>query len=100
MKATKAEMKTMRAIANVMGCTPSQIMGDLPPLGGEGEVSVNIEGWKNDGEGIAVTEQLFLNFKRLPSGRLGEWEMESYDSDETSPTFGSVSRSSGKGQWR
>lgn len=94
------ENKTLNALCNVLGCRQEEISGDLPSLGEAGEVRLLIETLSHDEERFTVTEDVYLNFNRLPSGRIGRWRMTSIDADESSPTFGERVIATGKGQFK
>jgi len=92
------ENKTLTALSNLLGCRVEEIIGELPSLGESGEVSLNVDGWAASGEG-QVVEVIYLDFERLPSGRIGRWTMTSIDTDESSDTFKEREIQTGKGQW-
>ena len=94
------ENRTLAALSNLLGCRVEEIHGDLPPLGEAGEVRLPIETLSHDEERFTVTEDVYLNFNRLPSGRIGRWRMTSIDADESSPTFGERIIATGKGQFK
>jgi len=93
------ENKTLKALSNLLGCRVEEIIGDLPSLGERGEVSLHVGGWAASGEGQVVVEVIYLDFERLPSGRIGRWTMTSIDTDESSDTFKEREIQTGKGQW-
>jgi hypothetical protein len=94
------ETKTLNALCNVLGCRQEEITGDLPSLGESGEVSIFIDDWVASGDGYqVVSEAIYLDFERLPSGRIGRWTMTSIDTDEQSDTFKDREIRTGKGQW-
>ena len=95
----KKENKTLKALSNLLGCRVEEIHGELPSLGESGEVSLQVDDWSVSGEGRQVVEVIYLEFERLPSGRIGRWTMTSIDTDEASNTFGSQFSQTGKGQW-
>jgi hypothetical protein len=94
------ENRTLAALCNLLGCRVEEIHGGLPPLGEAGEVRLPIQTLSHDGERFTVTEAVYLNFDRLPSGRIGQWRMTSLDTDESSPTFGERNIATGKGQFK
>jgi hypothetical protein len=95
----KKENRTLKALHNLLGCGVEEIIGDLPSLGEEGFVCVNFADWRLDGDGTQVVEQVRMDFKRLQSGRVGQWSMSSFDTDDSSPNYGEERITTGKGQW-
>ena len=95
----KKETKTLNALCNVLGCHQEEIIGDLPSLGEEGFVCINVTDWRYDGEGRELVEQVQINFKRLLSGRIGQWSMWSFSIDDSSPNYLEEWTTTGKGQW-
>ena len=94
------ENKTLTALSNLLGCRVEEIIGDLPSLGESGEVSLFIDEWVDSGDGYqVVSEAIYLDFERLPSGRIGRWTKTSIDTDESSDTFKDREIRTGKGQW-
>lgn len=89
----------MKALSNLLGCRVEEIIGDLPSLGEMGEVSHLVNYWTASGDGVQVVEEIYLDFERLPSGRIGRWTMISIDVDESSSTFMDREIRTGKGQW-
>lgn len=96
----KKNRRTILALANILSCPVYEIKGALPLLGESGSVNTQISGVSYDGEFLTVPEVHTLKFHRLSSGRIGEWELESIDSDSTSPTFKERTITTGRGQWQ
>ena len=95
----KKNNRTILALANILSCPVYEIKGVIPLLGGKGSVHVDLTGWRHDGEGMEVVEQVRMDFNRLPSGRIGRWTRTSIDTDDSSPNYGEEWITTGKGQW-
>ena len=96
---TKKNKRTLSALARILGCHEVQVRGELPDLGEKGIATALIQGWSYDGEKTLVVEDLILRYDRLPSGRVGQWELDAVDCDKSSPSYGKKFITSGTGQF-